>query len=97
MRRATGRIGVLVAADGERSFVADRGAADLLTAADLREGWFTAADGVHLPAYSLLGVPLGIAGRRSVELGRVAARASRSTSPPRRTLLAGGRAAAHGL
>jgi sugar/nucleoside kinase (ribokinase family) len=97
MRRATGRIGVLVAADGERSFVADRGAADLLTAADLREGWFTAADGVHLPAYSLLGEPLGIAGRRCVALGRAAgARISvdLASSGP---LLAGGRAAAQEL
>ena len=36
----TGRIGVVVAPDGERSFVADRGAADALSPADLRAAWF---------------------------------------------------------
>jgi len=68
----TGRIGVLVAADGERSFVADRGAADLLTPDDLRASWFKGADALHLPVYSLLGEPLGDAGRRGIELAREA-------------------------
>jgi len=66
----TGRIGVLVAADGERSFVADRGAADHLRPEDLRAAWFSAADALHLPVYSLLGEPLGDAGRRAIELAR---------------------------
>ena len=39
----TGRIGVLVAPDGERSFVADRGAADLLAPGDLQAGLVRAA------------------------------------------------------
>jgi ribokinase len=68
--RPTGRIGVLVGPGGERSFVADRGAADLLAPADLQAAWFRGVDAVHLPAYSLLGEPLGLAGRSSVELGR---------------------------
>ncbi len=68
----TGRIGVLVAADGERSFVADRGAADLLRPDDLRASWFKGADALHLPVYSLLGEPLGQAGRRGIELAREA-------------------------
>jgi len=68
----TGRIGVLVAADGERSFVADRGAADHLRPADLRAAWFSGADALHLPVYSLLGEPLGDAGRRAIELAREA-------------------------
>ncbi len=68
--RPTGRIGVLVAPGGERSFVADRGAADLLHVEDLRASWFRRADAVHLPAYSLLGDPLGAAGRAAIELGR---------------------------
>jgi len=68
----TGRIGVLVAADGERSFVADRGAADLLRPDDLRASWFKGADALHLPVYSLLGEPLGDAGRRGIELAREA-------------------------
>jgi sugar/nucleoside kinase (ribokinase family) len=66
----TGRIGVVVAPDGERTFVADRGAADLLAPTDLKAAWFAGADAVHLPVYSLLGEPLGLAGRRAVELAR---------------------------
>jgi sugar/nucleoside kinase (ribokinase family) len=65
----TGRIGVLVAPDGERSFVADRGAADRLFPADLAASAFV-VDLLHLPAYSLLGEPLGVAGRRAIELAR---------------------------
>jgi ribokinase len=65
----TGRIGVLVAPGGERSFVADRGAADRLRATDLSASTFTVAL-LHLPAYSLLGEPLGGAGRRAIELAR---------------------------
>jgi ribokinase len=65
----TGRIGVLVAPGGERSFVADRAAADRLAPADLAASTFR-ADLLHLPAYSLLGSPLGLAGRRAIELAR---------------------------
>ena len=65
----TGRIGVLVAPGGERSFVADRAAADRLAPADLAASMFR-ADLLHLPAYSLLGSPLGLAGRRAIELAR---------------------------
>jgi len=66
----TGRIGVLVAPDGERSFVADRGAADRLSAQHLEAAWFRDLDAVHLPAYSLLAEPLAGAARRAIELGR---------------------------
>jgi ribokinase len=68
----TGRIGVLVTPDGERSFVADRGAADRLRPDDLRPEWFRGVDALHLPAYSLIGEPLGLAGRRAVALAREA-------------------------
>ena len=68
----TGRIGVVVNPDGERSFVTDRGAADLLDPGDLKASWFASIEVVHLPVYSLLGSPLGDAGRRVVELGREA-------------------------
>jgi sugar/nucleoside kinase (ribokinase family) len=68
----TGRIGVVVTPGGERSFVADRGAADLLRPEDLQPAWFTGIDALHLPVYSLLGEPLGSAGRRSIELARAA-------------------------
>ncbi len=66
----TGRIGVMVAPDGERSFVQDRAAALELRADDLRPAWFAGADAVHVPLYSLLGEPLGGAGRRAVDLAR---------------------------
>lgn len=65
----TGRIGVLVAPDGERSFIADRAAADRLAPADLAAATFR-VDLLHLPAYSLLGEPLGRAGARAIELAR---------------------------
>ena len=94
----TARIGMLVdPATGERSFVADRGAADLLRPADLEATWFQGVGVLHLPAYSLLGTPLGAAGRAAVVRARAAgAQVSMdlSSSGP---LLAGGRAAAHAL
>jgi ribokinase len=67
--KPSGRIGVVVMVGGERSFVADRGAADELRPGDLRADWF-AVDLLHLPAYSLVGSPLGDAGRRAIELAR---------------------------
>jgi sugar/nucleoside kinase (ribokinase family) len=66
----TGRIGVLVAPNGERSFVADRRAATRMTPADLKAEWFEGVDLIHLPAYSLLVEPLGSAAVRAVELTR---------------------------
>jgi ribokinase len=71
-RARTGRIGVVVTPDGERSFVTDRGAADLLRPADLKASWFASTEVVHVPVYSLLGSPLGDAGRRAIELGHEA-------------------------
>ncbi len=68
----TARIGVIVGADGERSFVPDRGAADLLEPDDLKTDWFAGHRALHLPVYSLLGHPLGAAGRRSIDLARQA-------------------------
>jgi sugar/nucleoside kinase (ribokinase family) len=68
----TGRIGVLVERDGQRSFVQDRGAALRLRPEDLRADWFAGADAVHLPAYSLLDEPLGRAGMASIRLAREA-------------------------
>ncbi|MEA2673689.1 MAG: hypothetical protein QOI92_881, partial [Chloroflexota bacterium] len=66
----TGRIGVLVAPSGERSFVADRRAATRLEPGDLKPEWFDGIDLIHLPAYSLLVEPLGSAGIKAVELMR---------------------------
>lgn len=93
----TGRIGVLVAPGGERSFVADRGAADALAPGDLRAAWFRAADALHLPAYSLLGEPLGSAGRRAVTLARDAGAMVSVDLASIMPLLANGRRAARAL
>lgn len=92
--RRTGRIGVIVGSHGERSFVADREAADELAPGDLRASWFRGVDALHLPFYSLVGQPLGEAGARAIQLARAAgARISLdlASSGP---LLAGGRRAA---
>jgi sugar/nucleoside kinase (ribokinase family) len=93
----TGRIGVLVAPGGERSFVADRAAADLLKPGDLRDAWFVGADALHLPAYSLLGTPLGHAGRRAIALARAADAAVSVDLASIGPLLADGRRAAQSL
>jgi sugar/nucleoside kinase (ribokinase family) len=68
----TGRIGVLVAPGGERSFVQDRAATLRLAPEHLREAWFAGADLLHLPTYSLLDGPLGDAGRRAASLAHAA-------------------------
>ena len=93
----TGRIGVFVAPGGERSFVADRGAADLLRPDDLRPEWFAGADALHLPVYSLLGRPLGLAGRRAVQFAREANASVSVDLASIGPLLAGGRGEARDL
>jgi ribokinase len=93
----TGRIGVLVLPDGERSFVTDRAAALELRAADLKASWFTRADAVHMPVYSLLDEPLSLAGRRAIELGRGAGVAVSIDLASIGPLLARGRRAARAL
>ena len=92
----TGRIGVLVAPSGERSFVQDRGAAELLDPDALRAAWFAGADAVHMPIYSLVG-PLGNAGRRGLELGRAAGAAISIDLASIGPLLTGGRRTARAL
>jgi sugar/nucleoside kinase (ribokinase family) len=96
-RARTGRIGVLVAPGGERSFVADRGAADLLRPEDLRPGWFRGIDALHVPAYSVLGEPLGLAGRQAIELARAAGAIVSVDLASIGPLLAQGRRAARAL
>ncbi|MDO8484437.1 MAG: PfkB family carbohydrate kinase [Candidatus Limnocylindrales bacterium] len=93
----TARIGVLVSPDGERSFVADRGAADLLDPADLKSAWFAGAQALHLPVYSLLGAPLGAAGRRALELARDAGAIVSVDLASIGPLMTGGRRAAREL
>jgi ribokinase len=92
----TGRIGVLVAPGGERSFVQDRGAAERLEPAALRPAWFAGADAFHQPIYSLLG-PLGAAGRHGLQLARAAGALISVDLASIGPLLAGGRRAAQAL
>ncbi len=93
----TARIGMVVDALGERSFVADRGAADLLQPGDLRATWFRGAGVLHLPAYSLLGSPLGEAATRAIALARDAGAAVSVDLASAAPLLAAGRQSAHRL
>lgn len=66
----TGRLGVLLEEDGERSFVADRGSICRLSPGRLRVAWFAGLDLIHLPVYSLVGDRLAVASSRAVELAR---------------------------
>jgi sugar/nucleoside kinase (ribokinase family) len=66
----TARIGVLVDPTGERSFVADREAAERLSPEAVSPGWFRSLDGIHLPVYSFHGEPLAHAARRAIRLAR---------------------------
>ncbi len=93
LARTTGpsaRIGVVVGPGGERSFVADRRAADRLAAEWLRPAWF-AADLLHLPAYSLLSDAVLPAALRAVALARANAALVSIDLASRGPLLAHGR------
>ncbi len=71
-RLRTARLLVSLAPDGERTFLTERGAADLLAEGDLDVAWFRRAAGLHLPLYSLLAEPLASAARRARDLVQVA-------------------------
>ena len=87
----TGRIGVVVAPGGERSFVQDRAAVLSLSPNHLRVSWFAGAALVHIPTYSLLGHPLADAGQRAAELGHTAGALVTIDLSSSRPLLAAGR------
>jgi len=97
VRRPTARLAVLLGAGGERSFIADRGAAEGLRPAHLRATWFSRADWLHLPAYSLLGEPLRSAALAAIGHARRARGLVSLDLASRRPLLAGGRRAARAL
>ena len=69
----TARLAAVIAPNGERSFVTDRGVADSLSAAALKSRWFARADVLHLPAYSLLNAPLSGACVAAAEMVRARA------------------------
>lgn len=93
----TARIGMVVDEAGERSFVADRGAADQLAPEHLRPAWFRGAGVLHLPGYSLLGSALGMAAARAVIMAREAGALVTVDLASAGPLLAGGRPAAQRL
>jgi sugar/nucleoside kinase (ribokinase family) len=93
----TGRIGVLVAPTGERSFVADRRAALHLAPDHLRAEWFAGLNLIHVPAYSLMGEPIATAARAAVALARAAGAGVSSDLSSIGPLLAEGRRAARDL
>lgn len=93
----TGRIGVLVAPTGERSFVADRRAALALRPDHLRAEWFLGLDLIHVPGYSLMGDPIASAARTAVGLARAQGSRVSSDLSSIGPLLAEGRRAARDL
>jgi len=60
-RGVTPRLAAIVEPSGQRSFVTDRSVADDLPAAAVKAAWLRRADVLHMPAYSLLGRPIGTA------------------------------------
>jgi sugar/nucleoside kinase (ribokinase family) len=64
------QIAVILSEDGQRSFVTDRGVADLLSTVDLVREWFRGLRALHVPAYSLLSQPLGSAAALAAEWAR---------------------------
>lgn len=94
----TGRVGVIIGPNGERSFVADRRAAIALPPEHLRAEWFVGLDMVHVPAYSLMGEPIASAARAAIAMARQAGPAQVSLDlSSLGPLLAQGRRAARDL
>jgi len=93
----TGRIGVIVAPDGERSFVADRRAALSLAPGHLHPEWFAGLDLIHVPGYSLMGQPIGTAARTAIQMARAGGAQVSSDLSSFGPLLAQGRRAARDL
>jgi sugar/nucleoside kinase (ribokinase family) len=97
LRGSSARLVVLVSADGERSFLTDRGVADGVTPRLLREAWLRRVDGLHVPAYSLLRSPLSEAALKAVSEVRSAGGLVSVDLASRAPLLARGRRTAQGL
>lgn len=89
----TARIVVIVSPNGERSFLTERGAADLLLPGHLQERWFH-RDALHLPAYSLFNAPLREAAVAAAGMARAAGAAVSVDLASRRPIAARGRTGA---
>ncbi|MEP7378833.1 MAG: PfkB family carbohydrate kinase [Chloroflexota bacterium] len=93
-RGRTARLVVSVTANGERSFLTDRGVADSLRWQPTFLALLAATDALHLPAYSLLTKPLAQTSLRAAQLARKAGAWVSVDLASRRPLLAGGSVAA---
>lgn len=91
---STARLVALIGPRGERSFVTQRGAADMLRASHVKRAWLEGIDILHLPAYSLLAEPLSRAALMAVSQARQAGALISVDLASRGPLLAEGREAA---
>jgi sugar/nucleoside kinase (ribokinase family) len=92
--QVTGRLAAVVDRGGERSFVTERAAADLLRPDDVRAAWLRRCGVLHVPAYSLFHDPVARAAARGAELAHEASAMVSVDTASRGPLLAFGRAAA---
>jgi sugar/nucleoside kinase (ribokinase family) len=92
--RPSARLVAIVGAQGERSFVTDRGAADRLAPGDVRDRWIDGTDALHLPGYSLFTQPLARAAARAAVIARERGAVVSVDLASRVPLLAMGRVAA---
>lgn len=90
----TARLAVSLAANGERSFLTDRGTADSLRWQPSFPALLKATDALHLPAYSLLKAPLSATSLRAARVARSRGALVSVDLASRRPLLAGGSVAA---
>lgn len=90
----TARLVVSLAANGERSFLTDRGTADSLRWQPTLPALLKSTDALHLPAYSLLKKPLAETCLRAARAARKAGAWVSVDLASRRPLLAGGSVAA---
>lgn len=93
-RGRTARLMVSLGANGERSFLTDRGTADSLRWQPTFAALLKATDALHLPAYSLLKNPLANTALRAARNARRAGSLVSVDLASRRPLLAGGSVAA---
>jgi sugar/nucleoside kinase (ribokinase family) len=93
-RGHTARLVVSLAANGERSFLTDRGAADSLHWGPTFPALLTAADVLHIPAYSLWNRPLADTALRAARFAHRRGLLVSVDLASRRPLVAGGSVAA---
>jgi sugar/nucleoside kinase (ribokinase family) len=93
---ATARLVAIIGPGGERSFVTERAAADMLRPEDIKSSWVARLDLLHLPAYSLLREPLAAAAVHAARQAREGGAIVSVDLASRRPLLEDGADAAFG-